>query len=173
MNIELKIGPTIKILNIPRERFNEWRMRGFIFASKHQYQGARRVDIFVFEDLITIYLFNHLIERGLNRSEAKTISSTMTNNKKAIVDPNIHFFVYNRWQTHSNIERKEIPPAFRFLNKKDFNKTFNTIFMKFDDVEGSEHYNHDEINLLDSIVINIGLIRDRVESNCRKYFVTL
>ncbi|MBW1716551.1 MAG: hypothetical protein JRJ77_12135 [Deltaproteobacteria bacterium] len=52
-----------KILDIPRERFREWQVRGFIEPSIQKAEGQGTKALFSRFDLYYIALFKHLIEK--------------------------------------------------------------------------------------------------------------
>jgi hypothetical protein len=51
-------------LKIPRERFKEWVLRGFVTASIQQKQGARTFNSYTEKDIYAIALFKHLVEHA-------------------------------------------------------------------------------------------------------------
>lgn len=70
-------------LQIPRERFKEWVLRGFVTASIQQKQGSRTFNSYSVSDLYYIAFFKHLIEHTqLPREHAHRIADSFRKTSK-------------------------------------------------------------------------------------------
>ena len=60
----------VKILDIPRERLQDWINRGFIYPSRHKAEGKGTKNVFSQWDVYGIALFQKLLWLGLSRGSA-------------------------------------------------------------------------------------------------------
>ena len=67
---QYEIGQVIEILKIPRERFKDWGLKGFIGASIREKQGKRTHSMYTRQDIYKIGLFKRLQRSGLSRAVA-------------------------------------------------------------------------------------------------------
>lgn len=68
---EYQLKEVLNALDIPRERFREWLLRGYIKPSIQKAQGTRIINKYSLRDVYGIALFKHLIEKGhFPRNEA-------------------------------------------------------------------------------------------------------
>lgn len=60
---EYTLSQLVEGLGIRRETFKEWAMRGFVEGSIQRKHGARTFVTYTFDDVLSIALFRHLIEK--------------------------------------------------------------------------------------------------------------
>lgn len=69
-----------KILDIDRSRLQEWMHKGYIKPSIQRATSRGEKNIFSHDDLYIVYLFKHLLERGMNRYTASRFVSILLRN---------------------------------------------------------------------------------------------
>lgn len=155
MKDRFSIGEVIKALNIPRERFKEWVLRGYVKASIQEPQGSRKLSFYSISDILIIAIFKKLIESGISRNVAKLSSWTLYSNKSHL-SAGTKFFAFFTYP----IGIKGNGPIYRAISEEDSQKPFNTLFVDFSDVDGMDKSNVVKFNLL--TIIDFESIRGEV-----------
>ncbi|HEA68265.1 hypothetical protein LCGC14_2489880 [marine sediment metagenome] len=79
------IGDILKAVDVERERFKEWTMKGFIESSEKVRQGKRILHLYSQLDAYCIGLFKHLIEKaGLSRASSAAFCRTWKKEAKEL-----------------------------------------------------------------------------------------
>ncbi len=79
------IGDILKAVDVERERFKEWTMKGFIESSEKVRQGKRTLHLYSQLDAYCIGLFKHLIEKaGLSRASSAAFCRTWKEEAKKL-----------------------------------------------------------------------------------------
>jgi hypothetical protein len=105
-----QLKDVLRIIDIPRERFNEWSARGFVNASIENQKGSRIFKEYTIEDIYSICVFRHLIEEcSVSRESASTAISIWKTHLKENPDDlknGILFLVVSKFDTDKQTENK-------------------------------------------------------------------
>lgn len=112
-----QLKDVLRVLEVPRERFNEWMMKGYISSSVETKRGARVFREYTKSDIYSIAVFKKMIENcSISREVAsiaskawkKNLSENKENLKSGVVfliadtDKNIKIIPFNPSILHQN-----------------------------------------------------------------------
>jgi DNA-binding transcriptional MerR regulator len=142
----------VKILQIKKERLQEWLHKGFI-APETRASGRGTRNRFSQTNLYEIALFDYLLDRGLSRKESAKILKT------DIMDLKKQFLEKTLKMVNDDIQYKSITPTLIIFKTGD-NYSSKVIFEKeiiFDINQDISDRNLDEIQIIniDKIIKNV------------------
>lgn len=143
-------------LGIPRERFREWLVRGFIRPSIQQASGSGTRNLFSRWDMYLIALFQHLIERGLGREEASAYVNALSD-RPAVIN-HIVFKIRTSDNGETEISIIDIPPDEEEPRIDIRTGNMNIWFDQLRQMIEAPDEEYDEI-----LIVNFGKIRRTVD----------
>lgn len=182
-----------KITKMTPERVRELLYRGYIKPSIKKADGPGTQNIFSRNDLYGIKMFDCLVSKGFQRKHAAKATSiviALMNEPGGDfwrgVENCLYVALFQREKEHSVLKRKDgkgatlsktgewIPgksnsPGIRIIKKEDLQKSFETLFLKFDDHKGSDSWDYSGLEFGSVIVLNIKSIKRQVDKALRFY----
>ena len=124
-----RTSDVLKIFSINRNTFQDWLDRQFIVPSISRSTKQGDPNLFSLSDLYCIYLFQQLMNFGINRKNASEYSKIMVNYEEKKID-DIQYLFINTNIGSNNYYMPEIsllvhPPNVDFFLQKEFSLLIN------------------------------------------------
>lgn len=98
----------IKALDIPRERFKDWLMRGYIYGSIYVEKGTRTFKNYSQLDVYRIALFKHLVQNVRIPREVAAGLILLLNRKENVEKKALVFFAPKREELNYEVHDIEV-----------------------------------------------------------------
>lgn len=169
------IPKAAEILGIEHNRLREFVSREYIKVT-FPASGHGTKNYLTVLDFYEIKLFLYLLDRGFIRIQASTIVKFLYDYFRTELfeqsKQNLMFVCFKRAAADRTMKRKDIDrpyitedgkivsnkglsPHVRIITEKDFEKSFKTLFMTFDDDKASDKYDFSQISFQDVLIINM------------------
>jgi hypothetical protein len=150
MKDRFTISEITKSLLIPRERFKEWLLRGYIKGSIKEPQGSSRtLHYYSLSDAVIISVFKKMLDIGVSRNVAKLCIWSWFENPGFVMADDAKYMAFIKWPAGS----KQRSPG-RIVSRQDANESFNSLFVDVFDGDPFE-----SIHLIDLEAIRTNVVK--------------